>query len=220
MSHISLCRNHHIYQKEVVTIKLTNKDKDVFQIFKATPYADAQALKDIGITQNRINSYVKEGLLQKISYNPDFRGKSDKLKKCFRITKKAQKMAQKQWKMSIFVSTDRRTCRHDVEISRQISKLTTEERSTIVSEHGYKNLVLQTASLERDRGNEELYKGLWDSIHNKNFSAPDFTYQTVSETGQISFVSVEIITDHYGESELLAKEETATILGSYIEVKI
>jgi len=209
-----------ITQKGVVTIKLTDTDKDVFQIFKATPYADAQALKDIGITQNRINTYVKEGLLQKISYNPDFRGKSDKLKKCFRITKKGQKMAQKQWKMNLFVSTDRRICRHDVEISRQISKLTPEERSTIVSEHGYKNLVLQTASLERDRGNEERYQELLDSIQSKSFSAPDFTYQTVSETGEISFVSVEVTTSHYGEIELQAKQETATILGSYIEAKI
>ena len=187
-------------------MKLNYKDIEAFKIFTITPYASPEAMKTF-VTENRLRTYKKEGLVRKIKY---YDQKHNCNKVAYSLTHKGQEWSQKSLYLNTTYTLDRRTARHDCKVSEAYAMLDPVERENAVSEHHFRDIAQEAMEKYLEQGEWERAKEIQQALLHSQFSAPDIIYHTPE--GQI--VCCEVVTEHYSGSECQIKADTSTLIGA------
>lgn len=170
-----------------MAMKEKQGDKELFNAFRVCNYLNISHVKEFGVTTTRMKNFIKNDYVEKCSHLDPYTKKQEAV---FKLTKKGQKFAEKQFKMKNFYSSNSAT--HDLRIADQYCRLEEDLRWQVLTETDL-----------RDRF-EELYA----DYERDKYSMPDVAFP--SKGG--GYQCLDIITDNYGKAEIQSKVDTAEAL--------
>lgn len=190
--------------------KLNNVDEVVFKLLADCGNAKTETLRSIGLSQTRLESYKRDGLLRSVSCDSRYAHKNKE--SVWGITEKGRAFIKENYGLTANNS------------------ITAVKHNARVAE-GYADMINAGANIDRLYGERDTRKLVEDKLEylkvndfpsylewneryeRKSLSMPDFTYY-VPEEGII--YCYEVTTNHYGQAEIDAKELTATLLDAVI----
>ena len=185
--------------------KFQLKDEKSFKTLSNCGHATKDQLLSIkGMSEKRIDNYVKDGLIKK---DINFNKKTNSNIEAYRLTDYGRNFINKNF--NINHNYVPQSIEHDLAITNKYLSLTEKEQDSFKNETVLKNEFYQTIEQYRDEPyktqNGELlyYNDLWERYHNGSFSSVDCCY--TSESGQI--ITYEVETDSYREQHIVAKIE-------------
>ncbi len=171
-------------------------------------YVTADQLRENGLRDKRINSYCKDGLVERITHSRSGDREADR--ECFRLSKAGRDLCREELSCRLY---NAQNPAHDLCLSDRYHAISPEERATWKTESECRDIFTEHIQQLRDQGEEERAQELWDMYQDGRLSMPDAIY-TRSDGVTVAY---EVITNHYGEAEISAKEEAAEALGATIE---
>lgn len=171
-------------------------------------YVTADQLRENGLRDKRINAYCKDGLVERVTHSRPGDREADR--ECFRLSKAGRDLCREELSCRLY---NAQNPPHDLCLSDRYHAISPEERATWKTESECRDIFTEHIQQLRDQGEEERAQELWDQYQDGRISMPDAMY-TRSDGVTIAF---EVITNHYGEAEISAKEEAAEALGATIE---
>lgn len=171
-------------------------------------YVTADQLRENGLRDKRIHSYCKDGLIERVTHSRPGDREADR--ECFRLSKAGRDLCREELSCRLY---NAQNPAHDLCLSDRYHAISPEERATWKTESECRDLFSEHLRQLRDQGEEERAQELWDMYQDGRLSMPDAIY-TRSDGVTVAY---EVITNHYGEAEISAKEEAAEALGATIE---
>ena len=171
-------------------------------------YVTADQLRENGLRDKRINSYCKDGLIERVTHSRPGDREADR--ECFRLSKAGRDLCREELSCRLY---NAQNPAHDLCLSDRYHAISPEERATWKTESECRDIFNEHITQLRDQGEEERAQELWDMYQDGRISMPDAMY-TRSDGVTVAY---EVITNHYGEAEISAKEEAAEVLGATIE---
>lgn len=171
-------------------------------------YVTADQLRENGLRDKRIHSYCKDGLVERVTHSRP--GDREDDRECFRLSKAGRALCREELSCRLY---NAQNPAHDLCLSDRYHAISPEERATWKTESECRDIFTEYIQQLRDQGEEERAQELWDKYQDGRISMPDAVY-TRSDGVTIAY---EVITNHYGEAEISAKEEAAEVLGATIE---
>ena len=171
-------------------------------------YVTADQLRENGLRDKRIHSYCKDGLVERVTHSRPGGREADR--ECFRLSKAGRDLCREELSCRLY---NAQNPAHDLCLSDRYHAISPEERATWKTESECRDIFTEHIQQLRDQGEEERAQELWDMYQDGRISMPDAIY-TRSDGVTVAY---EVITNHYGEAEISAKEEAAEALGATIE---
>lgn len=171
-------------------------------------YADRDQLREF-LRDKRINSYVKDGLVERSIYSRP--GSRDQDREVYRLTKAGRELCRRELSMTrLYVA---HSPAHDLALADRYFSLCPAERETWRTEGQTRDAYVEHIRAMQDQGDAERAQELWDRLQDASASMPDAVY--TREDGVT--VAFEVVTNNYGREEIEAKETTAEALELTIE---
>lgn len=186
-------------------------------------YRDIKAFKSLGVcghvrpqqllsivAKNRIASYEKDGLIEKVVYEHPNQKKPIE---GYRLTSRGYRFIKEH--IGVDYPYHNTSLKHDLKVADKYFSLTEKERETVVTEKEARVIVKN--KIEDLRKNNSQDYDFQNELF-KNSSSVDFIYSTTDkETGEVIEVGFEAITRNYTDSELLQKSNFATLYNCRLE---
>ena len=208
---------HNKFKKEVIPMaKITKlshiypKDIRAMSLLAKSGAISKDTLNKMNISNNRIKSYRQAGLIKEV-YVPDKHGSTGRY--FYELTdKQGKEFCRTHCDIKNFISNGNASV-HNAKVSEYLANnLSKNELDSCMSEAELKPFIESRLQEYLDKQEYNRHDELLEALKNKTLSMPDIVYKT--DTGLM--VSIEVITDNYGNEEISAKEETATLLGTEI----
>ena len=184
------------------------RDRNALTTLAKCGYTTHEQLREF-LRDKRISGYCKDGLIEKSVYSqPGGKGQD---KTVYHLTSKGRDLCRRELSIDHIYSAQNPA--HDLPLTTRYLSLTEHERATWKTESECRDIFTEYIQQLRDQGEEERAQELWDKYQDGRISMPDAVY-TRSDGVTIAY---EVITNHYGEAEISAKEEAAEVLGATIE---
>lgn len=163
-------------------------------------------LHKLEITDNRIKSYKRAGLIKEVSVS-DRHG--DGIKTFYELTdKKGKDFCRQECNIKHFISNGNASV-HNSKVSEYLAdNLSKKELDSVMSERELQPFIESRLQEYLDRQEHDHYEELMDALKNNQLSMPDIIYKTEQNT----FEAIEITTDNYGNEEIEAKTMTCELL--------
>lgn len=192
-------------KKRITTIY--PRDRNALSALARCGYVTRDQLGEF-LREKRIQSYCKDGLLEKSVYSKP--GTRTEDKEVYRLTKAGRELCRRELSLSIY---NAQNPSHDLALADRYFSLSQSERETWRTEGQSREDVWARIRQLRDQGEEERAGELWAKLQGDRLSMPDAVY-TKADGVSVAF---EVTTSNYGSEEIAAKEETAEALGIGIE---
>jgi hypothetical protein len=177
------------------------RDRLAFSAMSKTGHLTAFHLKECGLADGRIKNYLRDGLIEKVTYK---QGKT--IGECYKLTEAGRSLAEHQWGIRNHYHAQSPT--HDLQIANQYFSLPESLREHWKTETQVRDMFREHCNQLREQGQDEVAKMYEDMLTQKLISMPDAIY-TNEQGVQVSF---EVITNNYGEAELQSKEAFVEIM--------
>jgi len=198
----------HISKKRITTIY--PRDRKALSALSRCGYVSREQLGQF-LRNKRIESYCKDGLVEKSIYSQPGSRASDQ--EVYRLTSKGRDFCRRE--LSITRLYGAQNPAHDLVLADRYFSLSESERETWQTETQSREIINAHIRQLREQGEEEHALELWDKLQDGRLSMPDAVY-TRSDGISVAF---EVVTNNYGQSELEAKEQAAEALGAEIEIQ-
>lgn len=179
------------------------KDRNLIAMLARTNVATEEQVR-VFMGLRRIESHIREGLLEKITLVTKDRGQEQQ-RELYRLTQRGKEIAREQCNVSSLYASN--SVRHDLALTERYIELYKRDPALVehwITENDYK-VMLQEKVLElREQAREYEANQMEADIRNKLYSALDGGYQ--SSDGTIH--AIEVITRHYKEADIVAKANT------------
>lgn len=177
-----------------------NRDRLAFTALSKVGHVNRDQLRSVGIVDSRLKNYVRDGLVEKVSFKQD-----NRVEECYKLTKSGRELAKQQWALSKHYHAQ--SPRHDLAVAKKYFSLPEELQRTWKTETELREQFIckieqlkMTRTLEADQYEQMLDRGL--------LSFPDASY--INQQGvEVLF---ESITNNYGVAELMSKEAYVEIM--------
>ena len=179
-------------------------DSNALTVLSKVGHLSHHHLKQCGMSDKRIKSFIKQGVIQKVTYRNI---ESKQLETCYKFTQEGKEFfnLREEKEHSFYQSV---SAQHDMAIAEKYFSLNEYQRSTWLTESEIRNEFKEYVQELHDRGDFERAKELENMYANRQLSAVDAVY----ETEQGVRIAYEVITNSYGQEELRAKEEFVEIM--------
>lgn len=152
-----------------------------------------------GLSQNRMNQHIKDGLVAKDCY---YDKSMDRYADCYVLTKQGMSLAKDRLGINSIYHSNSRV--HDLALMDKYTSLDREEQQSWRTEPDLRQEAHDRFNaLERQR------------LEERQMSPPDAVY--TSSEGRV--IAYEIVTDNYGRAEIRAKEEFAEALNIELQTQ-
>ncbi|RYI28285.1 hypothetical protein EVU96_13980 [Bacillus infantis] len=185
-----------------------NRDKLAFTTLSKCGHLTTAQLKQCGLTDSRIKNYIRDGLVEKVTFK---QGKARTIGEAYKLTKSGRELAERQWALRSHYHAQSPV--HDLAIANKYFSLPDHLRETWITETEARDLFQEHLNQMREKGQEETAKLYQDMLEKGVISCPDGLY--TNEQGVT--VAFETITNNYGEEELQAKEAFVQVMGTQYE---
>lgn len=172
-------------------------------------YVTEEHLKQAGLRDKRIDSYQKDGLVERAIYSHPGSRETDRAVYC--LTAAGRDLCRRELCMTGLYNAQNPA--HDLAIAERYFSLPQEERETWKTESQCRDIFEEHLRQLRNQGEEERAQELWDKLQDGLLSMPDAIYQPQGGPA----ICFEVVTNSYGQEEIQAKEDTAEALGMDIE---
>lgn len=194
-----------IAKKRITTIY--PRDKNALSALARCGYVSRAQLGEF-LREKRVQSYLKDGLIEKSVYSKP--GSKTHDKEVYRLSKAGRELCRRELSLSIY---NAQNPAHDLALADRYFALSQTERETWRTESQSRDDVCARIHQLREQGEEEQAGELWGKLQEQQLSMPDAIY-TRDDGITVGF---EVITGNYGDAEIAAKEETADALGIELE---
>ena len=163
-------------------------------------------LNDSGltITTNRINTFQNIGWVEKVQFEDN---------EYYRTTKEGRQIINDLTGINCYYSN---SPLHDMELLNRYLDINLEMRTSWKTESELKEQFLDYIDEMRKDGNYEMANELEDEYNNGKISVPDGAYYSFESSG---YVAVEIVTSHYTQEMIEAKENYCEVMGIEYELE-
>ena len=184
------------------------RDRKALSALSRCGYVNREQLSQF-LRNKRIESYCKDGLIEKSIYSQPGSKASDQ--EVYRLTSKGRDLCRRELSIDHIYSAQNPA--HDLPLTTRYLSLTEHERATWKTETQCRDILLGHIRQLRNQGEEERAGELWEKMREGHISMPDALY---TASGGVS-MAFEVVTDSYGQAEIEAKEEAAEALDAQIE---
>lgn len=177
----------------------TSKDKEMLRAFRnCGRLSDGHLKNNLAMADRRIINFQRDGYVEKVKL---LNLKTKGMDTVYQLTDKGRLAVESHLNLKhCYRSVGGR---HDLAIANKYFALTENERKSWQTESQLRELF------------QEKYGERGDyAVENKEMSATDGAY--ITKSGH--YISFEVVTKHYGETEIRAKENFAEALGMHLEI--
>ena len=183
------------YQKINKITQFFERDRAALTAMGNCGYVTRDQLKECGITDGRIKNYLHDGYT-----------KAGDKSLGYKLTDKGKELLSKNYGKD--VTYNAQSEKHDLGIAEKYFSLNQDQRDTWKNESELREEFSDKLQELRDHGEEELADLYEEMYQSHEISMCDGSYQ--DENGVETYY--EIITNNYGEAEMMAKEALAQIM--------
>lgn len=186
----------HIYPKDIRAMSILAKSGAI----------EKDTYHTLGITDNRINSYLHAGIIRDTSVI-DKNGNG--VKTYYELTdKRGKDFCRQECNIKHFISNANASV-HNAKVSEYLANnLSKKELESCLSERELQPFIESRLQEYLDKQEHDHYQELVDALQNNSLSMPDIVYKTEQGT----YEAIEIITDSYGKEEIQSKTMTCELL--------
>lgn len=180
------------------------RDKLALTALSKCGYLNKEHFKECNITDGRLNNYIKDGLVQKVTAETpgDY---------AYKLTSLGREIATQQYGINRFYQAQSPS--HDLALGNKYFSMSEAERATWKTEVECRDAFHEKLQELRDQGEETVADMYLDMLNKGLISMPDCIYSN----DQGSEISFEVITNNYGQAELMAKEAFVQVMGTEYE---
>lgn len=194
-----MARNYQPVQK---ITQFFERDRQALTAMGNCGYIKKDHMKQCGVTEGRLKNYIHDGYAK-----PGDKGLG------YKLTDKGKDfLSSKYGKNTIYNAQSEK---HDLGIADKYFSLTADQRDTWKNESELREDFHDKMQELRDQGKEELAKIYEEMYENHTISMCDGAY--TNEEGIETYY--EIITNNYGDAELMAKEAVVQIMNVNYETQ-
>lgn len=190
------------YHKVDKITQLFERDRQALTAMGDCGYLSRDHIHQCGVADGRLKNYIHD----------DYVKAGDK-GLGYQLTDKGKDLLESKWGMDKTYNAQSEN--HDLAIADKYLALSQYERDTWKNETELREDFENKLEELRDQGQEELAKTYEEMYHDHTISMCDGAY-TNSEGIEVYY---EIITNNYGEAELMAKEAIVQIMGVEYETQ-
>lgn len=185
--------------------QITSKDKKVLSAFYCCEHLNKQQITNI-VTNNRLKSYVKQGIVVKQNYIP--KHVKEKSHFVYALTIKGRKYVKRNISEMRYTAPYHSSSApaHNIKLSEIYLKNAEKEDAKWLTERDLQQLFIDSVQGREDE--EELL----DALHDHTISPPD---GGILYGGEITLI--EIVSGNYGQDELVAKQTYSDYMSMPIE---
>ncbi|NMM64228.1 hypothetical protein HBE96_16505 [Clostridium sp. P21] len=179
--------------------KFYNRDRLALTSLSKCGHCTNEQLKNY-VADTRIKHYVYDGYVKKEVFN---KNNGERLIG-YKLTNEGRKLLENEWGVkSHYIA---QSIRHDIGIANKYFSLSQEQKETWKTETELRHEFIER--LEEIKNEDySRYEELYNMLEERQISIPDASYEIENEIE----VCYEVITNSYGQDEILAKE-------NYIEI--
>lgn len=193
--------------KKITALKhIYPKDQRAISILAKSGAISRETFNKLQISDNRIQSYRKAGLIKEVSVPNKYGGG---YRTFYELTEKQGKdFARQECNVHHFISNGNASVHNNAVSSYLVDNLSKKELDSCLSERELSDFITDRLNEYLNNQQHDQYQELLDALQNNQISLPDIVYKTEQGT----FEAIEITTDSYGRAEIDSKLLTCELL--------
>lgn len=193
--------------KKITALKhIYKKDQRAISVLAKSGAISRETFNKLQISDNRIQSYRKAGLIKEVSVPNKYGGG---YRTFYELTEKQGKdFARQECNVHHFISNGNASVHNNAVSSYLVDNLSKKELDSCLSERELSDFITDRLNEYLNNQQHDQYQELLDALQNNQISLPDIVYKTEQGT----YEAIEITTDSYGRAEIDSKLLTCELL--------
>lgn len=182
--------------------RMMSHDIAAFDSLAKCGHISADHFKQVGVGESRIGKYMKDGLIERVSYqNRDDSGV------CYKLTDEGKDFYFERTGFKGFYNAQ--SGAHDLAIADKYFSLTPDERESFQTEREARSVFREHLDDLRAQGRSQEADHLSALLKSGQITMPDALYRSGDK-----LVAFEVITSSYGRAEIASKEAFVEAIGA------
>lgn len=182
--------------------RMMSHDIAAFEAMAKCGHISQEHFKQVGVGDSRIGKYMKEGLVQRVSWQN--RNESGV---CYKLTDEGKDFYFERTGFKGFYHSQ--SGAHDLAIANKYFSLTPDERDSFLTEKQARSIFREHVDELRSQGRSQEADHLSALLKSGQITMPDALYRSGEK-----LVAFEVVTSSYGRAEIASKEAFVEAIGA------